>query len=147
MDARIRIAAAVWLLTMALAVPAGAVMFLIVVSTMNLSGHGQVSIAPLLVVALVPPLMAALAARLMAPHVARVSGQQIHAGPVVLGCVAGFLFGWWLGSSGGALAFITIAMGSFAGALAGTFIQAPVRPLIVGIAFAIVTELTVLLSS
>ena len=148
MSARIRIARAVWLATLLLAIPAAGVMFLIVVSTVNLSGHGQVSRAPFLVVALVPAIVAALATKLTSSYVSRTSNGTTHAGPVVLGCAAGFLFGWWLGSSaGGATTLLTIAIASFAGAVAGTYIAIAIRPIAVGIAFAIVTELTVLLSS
>ena len=147
MDARIRIAAAIWFVTMLLAVPAAFVMFLLVVSTVNLSGHGQVSTTPFLVVALVPPLVAALATHLMSAYAARASNQQVHAGPVVLACTAGSLFGFWLGSSAGAAAAVlSIASMSFAGAVAGTFVPLAIRPRTVGIALAVITELIVLVS-
>ena len=147
-DARKRIASAIWFVTTLLTVPAAFVMFLMVVSTVNLSGHGEVSTTPMFAVALVPAVVAAAATRLTSAYAARTSNQQIHAGPAVLGNQVGFLFGFWLGSAGGAVgALFSIAIFSFIGTFAGTFVPLQMRPVTAGVAVAIVTELTVLLSS
>ena len=85
---------------------------------------------------------------LMSDYAARASDNDIFAAPTVVGCCAGFAAAVVLGADRArALAFIAVGILPLAGAVAGTYVQWPGRPWMVGIAIGILTLLVAFLAS
>jgi hypothetical protein len=136
MSARIRIAAASWVVTMLLAIPAAVLSLLLLLPFM---GGGGPSVVVFLILPL-PALVAALATRLMSGYAARVSANTIFAAPTVLGCCAGLAAGALVVSaSAQPIAFVIFGIVSLAGAVAGTVIPWPGPPWMVGLAIGVST--------
>jgi hypothetical protein len=146
MSTRVRIAVAVWFVAVLLAIPAGVLSFWFLVP--NVSGHGEVSVLPFLILPLIPPLIAASATMLMSGYASRTSGNAIFAGPTVFGCFAGVAAAAILGADRSpAVAFTGLGILAVAGAVAGTFIQIAAPPWLVGIAVGIMILLAAFLAS
>ena len=144
MNARIRIAAASWVVTILLAIPAALLSLLVL---MPFVGGGAPSAVAYVILPL-PALVAGLATRLMSAYAARVSANTIYAAPTVLGCFAGCAAGALIVSaSSQPIAFVIFGIASLAGAVAGTVIPWPAPPWVAGLVVGGITLMLVLLMS
>ena len=132
---RLAIAATVWLVGVPFYV---ATMFPVMLLTVvyGAAGHssGPESPVPYIALALAPALVAAVVTKLMSGYVARSSNGVFHAGPITVGLGAGLFAGVIMNVVlGGRQEFgpaLTAAIaGQLTGALLGTFIPVPMKPL------------------
>ncbi len=146
MQARLRVAAAIWFVTVLLGIPVVLLASSFLVP--NISGHGDVSIVPFLILPLLPPLLAAFATKLTSAYAVRASGNAICAAPTVLGCFAGVAAAVFVGADRTrALGFIALGALSLAGAVAGSFMRWSAPPWVVGMAVGILMVVLAVLAS
>ena len=146
MHARLRVAAAIWFVTLLLGMPVVLLASSFLVP--NISGHGDVSVVPFLILPLLPPLVAAFTTRLTSGYAVRASGHAILAAPTVLGCFAGLGAAVFVGADRTrALGFIALAALSLAGAVAGSFMRWSAPPWVVGLAVGIMMVVLAFLAS
>jgi len=140
---RVAIAVNVWLVAIPFAGAAAVAVFieLLLTTGFGSSGGRFGAIAAITTITVATFLATAAPTKLVSGYVARTSNGAFHAGPIVVGVAAGFLAGTvvqFVEGAGAVAAFALIAViGPISGAVLGTLVNVPLRPIAVGVASAV----------